>query len=40
MFVNRQAELAFLNSILARSRPSPAQFILLYGRCRVGKPQL
>jgi hypothetical protein len=40
MFVNRQAELAFLNSILARSRPSPAQFILLYGRRRVGKTVL
>ena len=40
MFVNRQAELAFLNSILERKRPTAAQFILLYGRRRVGKPQL
>jgi uncharacterized protein len=40
MFVNRQAELAFLNSILERRRPTPAQFILLYGRRRVGKTVL
>ncbi len=40
MFVNRQAELAFLNSILERTRPTAAQFILLYGRRRVGKTVL
>ena len=40
MFVDRQAELAFLNSILERKRPSAAQLILLYGRRRVGKTVL
>ncbi len=40
MFVDRQAELDFLNSILRRNRPTPAQFILLYGRRRVGKTAL
>lgn len=40
MFVNRETELAFLNSILARSHPSMAQFILLYGRRRAGKTVL
>jgi len=40
MFFNRQAELAFLNSILERKRPTAAQFILLYGRRRVGKTVL
>jgi len=40
MFVNRQAELAFLNDVLARKRPTAAQFILLYGRRRVGKTVL
>jgi AAA+ ATPase superfamily predicted ATPase len=40
MFVDRQAELAFLNSILERKRPTVAQFILLYGRRRVGKTVL
>ena len=40
MFVNRQAELAFLNDVLARQRPTAAQFILLYGRRRVGKTVL
>lgn len=40
MFVNRQAELAFLNDVLARQRPTPAQAILLYGRRRVGKTVL
>lgn len=34
MFVDRQVELAFLNSILERKRPSAAQLILLYGRRR------
>jgi AAA+ ATPase superfamily predicted ATPase len=40
MFVNRQAELTFLNDVLARKRPTAAQFILLYGRRRVGKTVL
>jgi len=40
MLVNRQEELAFLNSVLERTRPSVAQFILLYGRRRVGKTVL
>ncbi len=40
MFVNRQAELAFLNSVLERNRPTTAQFVLLYGRRRVGKTVL
>jgi AAA+ ATPase superfamily predicted ATPase len=40
MFVDRQAELAFLNSILERKRPTAAQFVLLYGRRRVGKAVL
>jgi len=40
LFVNRQPELTFLNSILERKRPTAAQFILLYGRRRVGKTVL
>jgi len=40
VFVNRQAELKFLNSILERQRPTAAQFLLLYGRRRVGKTVL
>ena len=40
MFVNRQPELTFLNSVLERKRPTAAQFILLYGRRRVGKTVL
>ena len=40
MFVDRQAELAFLNSVLERKRPTAAQFVLLYGRRRVGKTVL
>ena len=40
MFIDRQAELAFLNDVLARNRPTAAQFILLYGRRRVGKTVL
>jgi hypothetical protein len=40
MFVNRQAELAFLDSILERRHPTAAQFVLLYGRRRVGKTVL
>ncbi len=40
MFVDRQAELAFLQSILERKHPTTAQFVLLYGRRRVGKTVL
>lgn len=40
MLVNRQAELAFLNSVLERKHPTTAQFVLLYGRRRVGKTVL
>ena len=40
MFIDRQAELAFLNRIQTRKRPGPAQLILLYGRRRVGKTRL
>lgn len=40
MFVNRQAELAFLDTVLERKHPTPAQLILLYGRRRVGKTVL
>jgi hypothetical protein len=40
MFVDRQAELDFLSSTLERKHPTLAQFILLYGRRRVGKTVL
>lgn len=40
MFVNRQRELAFLNAVLSQTHPTAAQFILLYGRRRVGKTSL
>lgn len=40
MFVDRQAELTFLNQLLTRKRPGPAQLVLLYGRRRVGKTAL
>lgn len=40
MFVNRDSEVAFLNTLLTRTRPSVAQLILLYGRRRVGKTVL
>ena len=40
MFIDRQAELAFLDSVLERKRPTVAQFVLLYGRRRVGKTVL
>ncbi len=39
-FVNRVREFAFLDNLLTRSRPGPAQLILLYGRRRVGKTVL
>jgi len=40
VFVDRHAELAFLNSVLQRKHPIVAQFVLLYGRLRVGKTVL
>lgn len=40
MFVDRANELAFLNDLLTRNRPGPAQLVLLYGRRRVGKSEL
>ena len=40
MFIDRQQELVFLNSVLHRTRPSPGQMVLLYGRRRVGKTVL
>ena len=40
MFVNHETEMAFLSIILERKRPSSAQFVLLYGRRRVGKTVL
>jgi AAA+ ATPase superfamily predicted ATPase len=40
VFVDRQTELTFLNSVLERKRPTVAQFVLLYGRRRVGKTVL
>jgi AAA+ ATPase superfamily predicted ATPase len=40
VFVDRQTELAFLDSILERKRPTAAQFVLLYGRWSVGKTVL
>lgn len=40
MFVDRKAELAFLNNLITRRAPGPAQLVLLYGRRRVGKTEL
>ncbi|TET54119.1 MAG: ATP-binding protein, partial [Anaerolineales bacterium] len=40
MFVDRERELAFLNSILERERPSTGQLVIVYGRRRVGKTVL
>lgn len=40
MFLDRIQELAFLHSILTRTHPGPGQFIMLYGRRRVGKTAL
>lgn len=40
MFVDRQEELTFLNQLLNRQKPGPAQLILMYGRRRVGKTAL
>jgi AAA+ ATPase superfamily predicted ATPase len=40
MFIDRQQEIEFLNSLLKRQHPGPAQMVLLYGRRRVGKTSL
>jgi AAA+ ATPase superfamily predicted ATPase len=40
MFVDRQEELDFLNHLITRNRPGPAQLALLFGRRRVGKSEL
>ena len=40
MFVDRRQELAFLNSLLTRKHPGPAQLALMFGRRRVGKSEL
>ncbi len=40
MFIDRQKELAFLNNLLSRQHPGPAQMILVYGRRRIGKTSL
>lgn len=40
MFIDRQQEIEFLNSLLERQHPGPAQLVLLYGRRRVGKTSL
>lgn len=40
MFVDRREELDFLNSLLTRNRPGPAQLALMFGRRRVGKSEL
>lgn len=40
MFVDRRQELEFLNNLLTRTHPGPAQLVLLYGRRRVGKSEL
>src|SRR5919108_4490573 len=40
MFVDPQQEIEFLNSLLEREHPGPAQMVLLYGRRRVGKTSL
>lgn len=39
-FVNRVKELGFLNRLLSKRRASRAEFLLLYGRRRVGKTSL
>jgi uncharacterized protein len=41
MFIDREAELAFLERVrLNQQHPGPGQFIMLYGRRRVGKSTL
>src|SRR5262245_34861962 len=37
VFIDRAAELAFLSNVLTRTHPGPGQFIMMYGRRRVGK---
>lgn len=39
-FLDRAKEMAFLNSIITRTHPTPASFTLIYGRRRVGKTLL
>ena len=39
-FVNREKELAFLNRLLEQTDQRGGQFVLLYGRRRVGKTRL
>jgi len=40
MFVDRREEIEFLDNLLTRSRPGPAQLALMFGRRRVGKSEL
>jgi len=40
MFIDRRQELEFLNNLITRRRPGPAQFALMFGRRRVGKSEL
>ena len=40
MFVDRRRELDFLNNLLTRKHPGPAQLALMFGRRRVGKSEL
>lgn len=41
MLVDRAAELAFLDRVLARQQhPGPGQLVMLYGRRRLGKTTL
>jgi AAA+ ATPase superfamily predicted ATPase len=40
MFLDRTQELAFLHSALTRTHPGPGQFLMIYGRRRVGKTAL
>ncbi len=40
MFVDRQEELAFLDRLAERRRPTAGQLLLLYGRRRIGKTSL
>jgi uncharacterized protein len=40
MFIDRDAELAFLTNVQHRTHPGPGQLVMLYGRRRVGKTAL
>jgi AAA+ ATPase superfamily predicted ATPase len=40
VFVDRRQELEFLNNLLIRKHPGPAQLALMFGRRRVGKSEL